>query len=164
MQHKESDTQIRLFKWFRYEYPAYARLIEHPHNEGNGLNRKQQVIANAEGVTKGVSDIILHVPSFCIGKDDSIVGIFYSLGIELKTPTGYQSPEQKLWQRMFEAAGNKYELVRDYDTGVAILTKWMLNVPQHVDKAIKAEYEAIIAEENRREVNKLKMYLKKSEE
>lgn len=159
MQHKESDLQIRLFKWFRYYYPAYARLMEHPHNEGNGLDRRQQSIANAEGVTKGVSDIILHVPSF-IMNEDSVIGIHYSLGIELKTPTGTQSADQKTWQRLFEAAGNRYELIRDYDSGVALITKWMLNVPQHIDKAVKAEYAALKYEENRREVAKLKSLLK----
>lgn len=60
MKHKESDLQIRCVKWFRYQYPEYARLLEHPHNEGNAFNRRQQSIANAEGVTKGVADSLYH--------------------------------------------------------------------------------------------------------
>ncbi len=61
--HRESDLQIRCVKWFRITYPAFAFLLEHPHNEGNGFNRIQQAIANAEGVTKGVADLILHIPT-----------------------------------------------------------------------------------------------------
>lgn len=159
MKHKESDLQIRFFKWFRYQYPAYARLIEHPHNEGNAFNRRQQAIAKAEGVTAGVSDIILHVPSFR-QNETAIWGIYHSLCIELKSPTGTQSPEQKIWQRMVEAAGSKYILGRDYDYLVAETTSYMMNVPQTIDKAIKDEWAAIQAEEDRKIVRKLKQITK----
>ena len=160
MKHKESDLQIRFFKWFRYQYPAYARLIEHPHNEGNAFTARQQAIAKAEGVTAGVADIILHVPSFYQTKDE-LFGIYYSLCIELKSPTGTQSEEQKIWQRMVEAAGSKYMIGRDFDLIVAEVTRYMLNVPQRIDKAIKEEWAAIQAEEDRLAINKLRQLTKK---
>ena len=81
--HKESDLQIRCVKWFRYQYPAYARLLEHPHNEGNGFNRRQQSIANAEGVTKGVADLILHIPAYITGPSLRHSDCYHSLALEL---------------------------------------------------------------------------------
>lgn len=161
MKHKESDLQIRFIKWFRYQYPAYARLIEHPHNEGNAFNRHQQAIAKAEGVTAGVADLILHVPSLIPNKvNDMMCVISTSLAIELKSPTGTQSPEQKIWQRMFEAAGGLYIIGRDFDEMVSFTTRYMLNVPVGVDKAVKDAYAQIIAEEDAKAVALLKKITK----
>lgn len=137
MKHKESDLQIRCLKWFRYQYPAYARLMEHPHNEGNGLNRRQQSIANAEGVTKGVADLILHVPVESYKFDAFNFGPFTSLAVEMKTATGRQSKEQKEWQRFFEAAGGRYIVCRSYDDFVSEVTRYVSCVPTSIDAAIK---------------------------
>ena len=41
------------------------------------------------------------------------------LAIELKTPTGRQSPEQRAFQRMVEAMGGVYLLCRSVDDAVA---------------------------------------------
>ena len=164
MKHKESDLQIRCVKWFRYQYPAYARLLEHPHNEGNGFNRRQQSIANAEGVTKGVADLILHVPSYITGTpslrhSDS----FHSMAIEMKTSTGKQSPEQKTWQRMFEAAGGYYAICRGYDEFVSMVTRYMMNVPADVDFAVKQTYDEIQREENEKLKKQFRSFLNQSE-
>lgn len=140
MRHQESDLQIRCIKWFRYQYPAYARLMEHPHNEGNGLNRRQQSIANAEGVTKGVADLILHVPADNYRFDTFNVQSFTSLAVEMKTPKGSQSKEQKEWQRFFVAAGGMYIVIRSYDDFVSEVTKYIDGVSQSTDAAIKKVY------------------------
>lgn len=148
MHHRESDLQIRCVKWFRITYPAFAFLLEHPHNEGNGFNRMQQVIANAEGVTKGVADLILHIPT----QD------FFSLAIEMKTDKGKQSKEQKIFQRYFEAAGGKYVIVRSFDEFVNVVTKYMDDVTPITWGAVNAVYKAIDAErqvEAKRELEKL---------
>lgn len=162
MKHKESDLQIRCVKWFRYQYPAYARLLEHPHNEGNGFNRRQQSIANAEGVTKGVADLILHVPSFP-GQETDWTFSYISLAIEMKTSKGTQSPEQKTWQRLFEAAGGRYVIIRSYDDFVAEVTRYMLFVPQGIDKRIKQAYADILREEDEKLKKQMQSFLKKSE-
>lgn len=156
MKHKESDLQIRCVKWFRYQWPAFARLLEHPHNEGNGLNRKQQAIANAEGVTKGVADLILHVPSFGMECGDMVQGLYYSLAIEMKTQTGTQSAEQKEWQRLFQAAGGLYIIVRSYDDFVATVTKYMLNMPVNIKVRVKEASEAIQREADEKVRRKLR--------
>ena len=106
MKHRESDLQIRCIKWFRYQYPAYARLLYHPKNEGNG-NRRQGAISKAEGVQPGVADLILHVPALNVPKGfvgaetlvkslfDTTALFYTSLAVEMKTPTGTQSKEQR---------------------------------------------------------------------
>jgi len=142
MKHKESDLQIRCISWFRYQYPAYARLIEHPKNEGCG-NRRQGAIAKAEGVQAGVADLILHVPAYITGPSIRHCDCYHSLALEMKTKTGKQSPVQKQWQRLFEAAGGRYVIIRSYDEFVAEVTRYMLNVPMDVDDAIKKAYAEI---------------------
>ena len=153
MRHKESDLQIRCIKWFRFQYPAFARLMEHPKNEGNG-NRRQGAISKAEGVQAGVADIILHLPSFC----DQVPDGYHSLAIEMKSPTGTQSREQKQWQRLFEAAGGQYVIIRSYDEFVDVVTRYMLNVPMSVKNAVLkayAEIEREAEEEAREQFRKL---------
>ena len=38
-----------------------------------------------------------------------------SIAIEVKSPTGKQSPDQKRWQNKFEAVGGTYWLIRSVD-------------------------------------------------
>ena len=163
MKHKESDLQIRCVKWFRYQYPEYARLLEHPHNEGNAFNRRQQSIANAEGVTKGVADLILHVPSYITWPSLRHSDSFHSLAIEMKTPKGTQSPEQKTWQRLFEAAGGRYVIIRSYDDFVVEVTRYMLFVPLDIDKRIKQAYADILRKEDEKLKKQMQSFLNKSE-
>lgn len=139
MKHKESDLQIRCIKWFRYQHPAYARLLYHPKNEGNG-NRRQGAVAKAEGVQPGVADLILPVPAFdTISMDShgSPTKAYHSLAIEMKTKTGRQSPEQRQWQRLFEAAGGRYIIVRSYEEFILNVALYIDGVPTAVHEAVK---------------------------
>lgn len=147
--HKESDMQIRFVKWFRVTYPQFAALMFHPHNEGNGFNRRQQIIANAEGVTKGVSDLIFLIPT----------QEYSFLCIELKNGhKNSQTKEQKRFQRYVEAAGGKYVLARSYDQTVEAVTKYMDDVGCITWGAVNAVSKAIDEElkaEAKRELAKL---------
>ena len=147
MKHKESDLQIRCIKWFRYQYPAFARLMEHPHNEGNAFNARQQAIANAEGVTKGVADLILHVPSYNIGNPDRV---YTSLALEMKTKDGRQSEAQKQWQRLFEAAGGLYVIIHSYDDFVSAVARYIISVPCDIANDINKVCSDIMREEDER--------------
>lgn len=114
--HRESDLQIRVVKWFRVTYPNFAFLMFHPHNEGNAFTRQQQVIANKEGVTKGVSDLVFLIPT----QD------YHFLAIELKNGTkGRQSEDQRIFQRYVEAVGGKYVVVRTFEGAVDFITRYM---------------------------------------
>ena len=144
MKHKESDLQIQCVRWFRLRYPAFARLLEHPHNEGNAFNRQQQSIANAEGVTKGVADLILHVPAYIKGEPSlRHSDCYHSLAIEMKTKTGSQSLSQREWQLFFEAAGNMYVVVRSFEDFMRTVTEYMRNVPLDVAEAVEIAYHDI---------------------
>lgn len=127
MRHPESDLQIRCIKWFRYQFPAYARLMEHPKNEGTG-DRRRGAIAKAEGVQPGVADLILHVPS-AFDEKRMFDRSYFSLAIEMKTSTGRQSHAQKEWQQYFEAAGGRYIVVRSYEEFTDEVSKYIARVP-----------------------------------
>ena len=59
----------------------------------------------AEGVTAGVADVILLIPS----------NGYASLCLEFKTQKGRQQDTQKAWQKAAEKAGNKYTVIRSFD-------------------------------------------------
>lgn len=67
------------------------------------------------GVNPGASDFIVIVPGG------------YFLAIEVKIKGTYQSPEQKAFQKAWEAAGASwglYEVVRTLDEAVGFLSHW----------------------------------------
>lgn len=104
MRHEESTTQRTCVKWFRLQYPQYARLLFAVPN-GGVRSRQTGAVLKAEGVVAGVADLILFAPS----------GGYHALCIEMKTETGRQSTEQREWQREVEAQGYKYALCRSFD-------------------------------------------------
>lgn len=145
MRHTESNMQIGCVTWMRYNFPAYARLLFHPKNEGNG-NHKQGTLAKKEGVQPGVADLMLPVPSGC----------YHSLAIELKSKTGRQESVQKEWQRYFESAGGKYVIVRSREEFETVIRDYLKNVPADVHKAINHTYGAIIQEQYEEERKRVK--------
>lgn len=117
--YEESNLQKQCVAWFRAQYPQYAMLLIHVANEGNG-NRVSGAIHKAEGVVKGVSDLIFFMPADNYRKAIGEQGIewiitYKGLCIEMKTPKGSQSQEQKDFQKMVEAAGYKYIVVRNFE-------------------------------------------------
>ena len=118
MRQEEHRIQCAIVKWFYYAYPAYRGgcLFAVP----NGGHRNIQTARNlkAEGVTSGVSDLLLLVPK----------REYHGLCVEVKTPVGRQSDNQKNWQRIIEAQGYRYEIVRSLDQ-FAELVGWYLNEP-----------------------------------
>ena len=118
MRQEEHRIQCAIVKWFYYAYPAYRGgcLFAVP----NGGHRNIQTAARlkAEGVTSGVSDLLLLVPK----------REYHGLCVEVKTPVGRQSDNQKNWQRIIEAQGYRYEIVRSLDE-FAELVRWYLNEP-----------------------------------
>ena len=164
MRHKESDLQIRCVRWFRITYPAFARLLEHPKNEGHDNSyedRRRTSIAKKEGVVAGVADLLLHVPSVTHmykGEIQEEAFTYHSLAIEMKTKTGRQSPEQKLFQRYFEAACGLYIIVRSFDDFVAQVSDYMSHIPSVVRCDIEdlhSEIERERTEAARAELNRI---------
>ena len=106
MRHIESQIQQDCVTWFRLQYPKIGRLLFAVPN-GGARNAREAAIMKGEGVTAGVADLILLIPS----------GPYSSLCIEFKTAskTSRQTPTQKEWQALAEANGNKYVVCRSIE-------------------------------------------------
>ena len=147
MRHKESDLQIKCVRWFRYQYPQYAMLLTHPINEGNG-NRISGAIHKAEGAVPGVPDLLLFMPALFEEESDEPVThchvmngtakqwtdyshyvTCFGLGIEMKEEKGRQSQAQKDFQKMFEAAGYMYVVVRSLESFQELINNYIAHTP-----------------------------------
>lgn len=101
--HPESKLQIQCVTWFKYQYPHLAPLMFAVPN-GGSRDKREAAIMKAEGITAGVSDLILNIRG----------GLHTQLAIEMKDVKGRQSPEQKRYQRYAEAVGIKYIICRSF--------------------------------------------------
>lgn len=95
----ESTLQQVCVAEFSRLYPSIASkgLLFHVPNQYAGKIIKHGTV-KANGVCAGVSDLILLVPKKGYG----------CLCIELKTPVGVSSPEQRAWGKAVESVGQKY--------------------------------------------------------
>lgn len=118
MRQEEHRIQCAIVKWFYYAYPAYRGGCLFAVPNGGHRNIQTARSLKAEGVTSGVSDLLLLVPK----------REYHGLCVEVKTPIGRQSENQKNWQRIIEAQGYRYEIVRSLDE-FAELVRWYLNEP-----------------------------------
>ena len=102
--HPESKLQIQCVSWFKYQYPYLAPLFFAVPN-GGSRDKREAAIMKAEGITAGVSDLILNIPA----------GKYTQLAIEMKDVKGTQSSAQKRYQRYAEAAGIKYIICKSFE-------------------------------------------------
>ncbi len=110
----EHQLQVACVRWFNLQYPALRGcLIAVPN--GGRRDRVTGARLKAEGATAGVADLIL----FHRGKDSG------ALLIEMKTPTGRQSPEQKRWQQTMQSHGYKYVVCRSLDDFIRAVSSYI---------------------------------------
>lgn len=100
-----SQPELRLqqecYVWWHNTYPEHRGKLWRVENERR-RNRYEQMIAKSTGLVAGVADLnMLHG------------GQFYA--IELKSPEGRQTVEQRAWQRRIEAEGGVYVIVRSLE-------------------------------------------------
>jgi hypothetical protein len=114
MKHIESKMQINCVRWFRLQYPQYAKLLFSVPN-GGARRLAEAKILKAEGATPGVADLILLASN----------GTYNSLCLELKTEKGRQSDSQKEWQQVAEQNGNKYVIVRSIYEFISEVKKYL---------------------------------------
>ena len=116
MRHVEHYTQSACVRWFRMQYREYASLLFAVPN-GGARNKLEAVRLKQEGVTAGVSDLILLVQR----------GGFGGLCIEMKTmdKTSRQSQTQKQWQQEVESQGYKYVVIRNVEQFEEEINKYM---------------------------------------
>lgn len=114
----EGKIQAECYKHFWDNYPQYRRLYFAVPNENTRSDSSAitGAIRKAMGVTRGVSDTLLLVPS----------GPYHGLCIEYKTPDGQQSEYQKEWQSLVEAQGYRYEICRSLEQFKEIIKDYFL--------------------------------------
>lgn len=101
MQHPESKLQQTCVRWFRLQYPKIARCLFAIPNGGR-RSKIEAAIMQAEGVTPGVSDLFLMVPT----------GFYHGMFIEMKAGKGKLSDAQADF--LFLADQQKYAVAVCY--------------------------------------------------
>ena len=132
---KESYIQQAAVRWFRYEYPKLASLLVHIPNEGQRTTKwiKGKLVCTggaklkAEGLVKGVSDLVLFVPNseyhaLCL--ETKVEETVIDKG-KMKVKRTYQSPEQKEWQAVVESQGYKYVVYRSIEEFIKIVKDYL---------------------------------------
>ena len=114
--HTESNIQRACVQWFRTQYIADALMLFAVPN-GGGRSKIEAGIMKAEGVTAGVSDLILLEAR----------GGWGALCIEMKTEKkgSRQRDSQKTWQEAAEEAGNKYVIIRSLTEFQSAIKEYM---------------------------------------
>ena len=112
--HTESSLQIQCVTWFKTQYPHLAPLFFAVPN-GGSRNKAEAAIMKAEGITAGVSDLILNIPA----------DKYTQLAIEMKDVKGTQSAAQKRYQRYAQAAGIKYIICKSFEDFKAQVTVYL---------------------------------------
>lgn len=118
MKHTESNIQIACVNWFHYQFPE---LYYHFFSVPNGGKRAKKLVKTTsgyktvstegailkkEGAKAGISDLILQVPN----------EKYAFLNIEMKSPTGTQSPDQKKVQASINKLNfGKYVICKSFD-------------------------------------------------
>lgn len=111
----EHDLQVACVRWFRLQYPRYARLL---FAIPNGGQRNSIVAAKlkAEGVQAGVPDLFLAVPS----------GEFHGLWIEMKNgKAGKVSNKQNDMISMLNEQGYQCEVVRSFNEFEGVIRNYL---------------------------------------
>ncbi|KAA6331775.1 hypothetical protein EZS27_019656 [termite gut metagenome] len=132
MRHIESQIQKNCVTWFRLQFPNIGCLLFSVPN-GGARNTREAGIMKAEGVTAGVSDLILLYPS----------REFHSLCIELKTEKGRQSPAQEEWQIHAAKHGNKYVICRSFDDFCQEIRQYLSEDNNRVNTSVKEKRQTI---------------------
>lgn len=104
MRNIESRIQKSCVMWFRLAYPDVEGLFFAVPNGGRRDAWTARIMKD-EGVRAGVADLILLLPR----------GGYGALAVEMKTPKGKQSAEQKRFQMLCERHGICYVVCRCFD-------------------------------------------------
>lgn len=114
---EEHRIQCSCVRWFGLQYPKYEDILFAIPN-GGSRNKIEAGRMKQEGVTPGVSDLILL-------KSNRFYG---ALCIEMKTQKGKQSETQKHWQKVVESTGNKYVVCRSLDEFIKVVKEYFDNM------------------------------------
>ncbi len=97
----ENRLQQEIFLYHNANFPKERGLLFHVPHENQ--HRKLNI-----GVVPGVADLIY------LKNGTAIM-------LEVKTPTGRQSPKQQKWERLVKKNGYAYYIIRSVDDFIAVL-------------------------------------------
>lgn len=132
----ESSIQQACVRYFRVKYAHLAMLLFSIPN-GAKMNKASAAIFVAEGLTKGVADLFLSIPS------QGLDGRFHGLYIEMKTPDGDWSVDQKEFAKQVIRKGYAYALCRsrsDFEKAVELYTQGLFVQSEHVPVSFMRKY------------------------
>jgi hypothetical protein len=101
MTRQEEILQGQIVMWFNNNHLKQHKCLFAVDN--NSKNKIAGAMAKAKGVKSGISDLVLVCPNA------------KTVYVELKTDSGKQDPEQKIFQEQIEAFGHIYILCRSLD-------------------------------------------------
>lgn len=120
MREEEHNIQCACVRWFNLQWPEYRGLLFAVPN-GGARSKATAGKLKAEGVVPGVADLILLVPRI----EEGCKNMWHALCIEMKTPTGRQSAEQREWQAKVESKGYRYAVCRTLDDFIATIEDYL---------------------------------------
>jgi len=111
----ESAMQAAIFQYFWNNYPATRRRIFHVPN-GGSRNKIEAVQLRAQGVVKGITDLI------CLG-DNGFFAIELKIkgNKELGIKEGVISPEQQAIHDLWRSLGHKVYVCWSYDETLSVI-------------------------------------------
>lgn len=112
---EEERIQCEFFEEVEKLFPTLPNKLLFAVPNGGSRNKIEAKNLKRQGVTSGVSDVILLIPKKG----------YASLCIEFKTKKGTQSKEQKEFQRQAERCRNKYVVVRSAKQAIDELRKYL---------------------------------------
>lgn len=118
MKHEESNIQIVCVNWFRLMHPNLVLSSSLNGVKLSGTQIQRRVKWNRlvqEGAKAGVADLFLMHAS----------NGFHGLYIEIKTPKGKQSPEQKAFEHSALIEGYEYKIARSLDEFILIIKNYL---------------------------------------
>lgn len=117
MNHPESRLQSACVRYFRLQYPDYAKLLVSVPN-GARTSPTQGRILKQEGMVAGAPDLLLLLPN----RNHPY------LCIEMKTDKGRQSETQKQWQMAAQDHANaRYSVVRSFEQFQSLIQDYLSN-------------------------------------
>lgn len=114
MKHEEDELQKSCVRWFEMQYSEYRSLLHHSPNGGK-RNAAEGRKFKEMGTKAGYPDLVLNVANLN----------YHGLFVELKSAKGVQQPTQKLMEEQLVRQGYRYELCRNLEEFVKIITNYL---------------------------------------
>ena len=115
MNYQESQMQQAIIRWAAYS--RHKDILKHLHHSPNGGARSKTEGARfkREGVRPGFPDLVLLVPR----------NYYNGLIIELKTPKGRLTIDQKEWLHFLETQGYCTHVCRSVDSAIKVIEEYL---------------------------------------